>query len=452
MNKNEYVDSKIALYSDAFDFYMDCGQMLDLLPNGDLLGGYIKSVIDSNPQLNSQDPTWKDVLKDDLLTFLASLIEAFYPIEQEYEKELTFIDQYQEADIEKQRSLWPVVFKHVKGVYASTDVNIEGYIELFKENDVQDVINSLSNDWRKACEKKMITREECLLQQNKDKWERHIREWGRTDYERRKKIDKLFHHYPLLQEIVRIIGREQPQRSDDKDDIVYKYIPMLLSTNTTSTEVEQITVGNDLSHVIPNEIATLSEPETETLFFKKYAEGQLQIFTNKPPMKAQCKEEEKYQRKPRLEMGPIIISMDTSGSMNGMPEKIARCLLTQLLRIAKKKHRKCFVITFSVRAKTLELTKPANWRLVKNFLEKEFSGGTDGEEMLSAALSALGTKHFYMADILIISDFEFPIPKESTSNRMKIAHTKGTRFYGLQIGKWNNQYDKILDKMWKIEL
>lgn len=57
MNKNEYVDSKIALYSDAFDFYMDCGQMLDLLPNGDLLGGYIKSVIDSNPQLNSQDPT-----------------------------------------------------------------------------------------------------------------------------------------------------------------------------------------------------------------------------------------------------------------------------------------------------------------------------------------------------------------------------------------------------------
>lgn len=452
MEKEEYIDSKIAAYSEAFDFYMDCGQIPDTVPNSDLLGSYMKSVIDSNPQLDSQDPTWKEILKDDLLAFLSALLEAFFQIEQEHQKERTFIEQYQHAYIAKQRDLWPTVFKYVKGIYAPTDVNIDGYIEQFRDHKTQDVIDTLSEDWKKAADKRMNAREEQLLEQNKDKWERHVREWGRTDYERRKKIDKMYYRYPVLQEIIRIIGREQPQRKDEKDNIVYKYIPILLSTPTTTTEIEQISVGNDLSHVIPTEIASLSEQATEMMFFKKYAEKQLQTFANKPPVTAQDKQVQKHQTKPRLEMGPIIVSIDTSGSMMGKPEKLAKSLLMQLLRLAKKKHRKCFVITFSVRAKALELTKPANWNLLKKFLEEGFSGGTCGDKMLTAALDALQTKDFCMADVLIISDFEFPYPIEKTRKRMETEHSKGTRYYGLQIGKWGSSYDTILDKMWKIDV
>ena len=290
------------------------------------------------------------------------------------------------------------------------------------------------------------------MEQNKDRWERRLREWGRSDYERRKKIERMYYRYPVLQEIVRIIGREQPQRKDEKDDIVYKYMPILLSNPTTTTEIEQIFIGNDLSHVIPTEIATLSEPNTEMMFFKKFAERQLQIFANKPPMTAQDKQVQKNQTKPRLEKGPIIVSIDTSGSMMGKPEKLARSLLMQLLRLAKKQHRKCFVITFSVRAKALELTKPANWSRLKNFLEKGFSGGTDGEQMLAAALNALQTKDFCMADVLITSDFEFPLPTEKTCKRIETEHAKGTRYYGLQIGTTKNPYDKVLDKIWQLSI
>ncbi len=243
MTKEDYVDSKVSLYSEVFDFYMDCGEMPDNLPEGDLLGGYIKSVIDSNPQLDSQDSTWKEVLKDDLLSFLSSVAEAFFSIEQECVNELAFIGQYQHNNIGQQRNLWQAVYKHVKGTYAPTDVNIDGYAKQFKDNDTQTVIDTLSNDWRKACEDRKERREENLLQQYKDKWERHIKEWGRTDYERRKKIEKMYYHYPSLQEVVRIIGREQPQREDEKDDVINKYIPLSLSASTASTEIEQITVG-----------------------------------------------------------------------------------------------------------------------------------------------------------------------------------------------------------------
>ena len=169
-------------------------------------------------------------------------------------------------------------------------------------------------------------------------------------------------------------------------------------------------------------------------------------------METQDKQVQEHQTKPRLEMGPIIVSVDTSGSMMGKPEKIARSLLIQLLRLAKKQHRKCFVITFSVRAKALELTKPANWNRLKKVLEEGFSGCTDGEQMLAAALDALQTKDFCMADVLIISDFEFPLPIEKTCKRMETEHSKGTRYYGLQIGETKNPYNKVLDKIWQLSV
>ena len=86
MDKEEYIDQRVAAYSEAFDFYMDCGQMPDMVPNDDLLSGYMKSVIDANPQLDSQDATWKEVLKDDLLAFLSALLGAFFDVEQAHQK------------------------------------------------------------------------------------------------------------------------------------------------------------------------------------------------------------------------------------------------------------------------------------------------------------------------------------------------------------------------------
>ncbi len=92
----------------------------------------------------------------------------------------------------------------------------------------------------------------------------HVKEWGRTDFECRKKIEKEYYRYPVLHEIVKMIGRALPKRKDEKDDIICKYIPALLSSPAISTGFEQISIGNDLSNVIPAEIAMLSETVTET--------------------------------------------------------------------------------------------------------------------------------------------------------------------------------------------
>ena len=204
--------------------------------------------------------------------------------------------------------------------------------------------------------------------------------------------------------------------------------------------------------MLPIEFAVMADTETEDIFYLKYATKKLQLFANKPKEQSLMKVEQQKKNKPRLEKGPIIVSLDTSGSMDGAPIKLAKSLLLQLLRMAKKQRRKCLLITFSVRAKTLDLSRPGSWKLVDKFLEDIYTGGTDGEQMLNAALNILNTSTFGMADVLIISDFFFDIPSRNTMDIMKKEHNKGTRFYGLKIDNDSINYSNILDKIWKVKI
>ena len=267
-----------------------------------------------------------------------------------------------------------------------------------------------------------------------------------------KRIEKIVFSYPARAEIVRIMGREQPKREDEMDESVTRYLPILPSPPKPAIEIEEITTGQSLRNMMPIELAIMSDNQTEDLFYLKYASQKLQLFASKPKEESSLKVDKQRQLKPRLEKGPIIVSLDTSGSMSGKPIQLAKCLLLQLLRMAKKQKRKCYLISFSVRAKYLDLSRYGAWRMVNQFLDDHFSGGTDGEEMLNAALELLQTANFSMADVLIISDFYFPKPLDSTRRRMNLEHAKGTIFYGLQIDSNTKDYNNVLDRIWKVQL
>ena len=253
--------------------------------------------------------------------------------------------------------------------------------------------------------------------------------------------------YPTLQEILQLMGREKEKNTQEEDSTITRYIPLLLAHSKSKEEIEGIRLGDDLNNMLPTEVTWLSEHETEVYFFQKFASKQLQLFASKPPTIQQKKTDQEKQKKPRLQEGPMIISVDTSASMNGLPERIAKSMTMQILQTAKRKNRKCFLITYSVRAKALDISKPEHWSKVKSFLKNQFSGGTDGEYMLAFVLDALNTDNYAMADVLIISDFEFNLPLSPTRKKIEEEQKKGTRFYGLQIGKVYSGYDKILDRI-----
>ena len=70
--------------------------------------------------------------------------------------------------------------------------------------------------------------------------------------------------------------------------------------------------------------------------------------------------------------------------------------------------------------------------------------------MLRIALETLKTETYNFADILIISDFEFHKPIKNTMDKIFKEKEMGVRFYVLQIGTASNEYDEILDRIWKI--
>ena len=452
---NEMTDitNKLQEYDEAFDFYMDRGQLPESIPQGDLLGDFISQTIQDNPQLESQDPIWVEILKDELMKFIEAMLKLFQPIEENHRQEKTLIAAFASGGTDRKRALWKQVYRTIKTEYKPIEVNIDGYIEQIKNNeDLDAVFVSMVKDWEKACDQREVRLKKLTIERNEKVWEHHVKECGNYDYEERKKIETVVYSYKALAEMLRIIGREQPKREDEMDDTVKRYLPLLPSPPKPAVEIDEVSNGNDLSHVLPIELAVMADTETEDIFYLKYATKKLQLFANKPKEQSLMKVEQQKKKKPRLEKGPIIVSLDTSGSMDGEPIKLAKSLLLQLLRMAKKQRRKCFLITFSVRAKTLDLSRPGSWKLVDKCLEDIYTGGTDAEQMLNATLKMLNTTTFGMADVLIISDFFFDLPSRATMDKMKKEHNKGTRFYGLKIDNDSINYSNILDKIWKVKI
>lgn len=437
------VDAKLEEYSEAFDFYMERGEMPPSMPPDDCLAGYMQEVIDNNPQIDGSDPVWAEVLKDNLISYFSALLEQFREMQLQTMRELALITQFRVASIETKRMMWAPICDTIASGYSKYEVNLPGYTAQFKTEDKEAVFAALTADWENACIDKLDREQRQTLEGSKRRFENLCRDAGTADYEDKKKLDNYIHRYPKLQEIIDMIGRDKDPSKDEKDSIIYKFLPVSVAKNNSVEEIDRVESGDNLERVLPAELAM-----PEDLFFKRFATKELQQFSS--PGKDKPKKTQERHKDPRLTKGPIIVCIDTSGSMSGRPEKIAFSLLKQLLRMAKKQKRPCFLISFSVRAKSIDLAKPRNWPKLDDFLKNSFCGGTDGEQMLAQAIEVLRKGTFEMADVLIISDFEFPIPQKTTQAKIDENRALGTRFYGLKIGNISDKYDKILDRLWAV--
>lgn len=437
------IDAKLDAYSDAFDFYMDCGEMPPTIPKDDALGEYMKEVIDNNPQIDGTDPIWREVLKEDLISFFSSLLRVFKTIQQEMMQELFLIAQFNAASIDQKRAMWKQVYHVISKGYSQSEINLSGYIEQFKTENTEAVLTSITQDWEKACKMKLDRRQRKALEDSKSRFEIKCSDAGNSNYETIKKTEQYIYNHPQLADIVNVIGRGKDISAEERDSIIYKFLPVTVSKTPAIEEIDRVETGNNIERTLPVE---LSMPED--LFFKKYALKELQLLSG--PGKDKPRKIEKHKKTPRLTKGPIVVSIDTSGSMSGHPEEIAFSLLRQLLRMAKRQKRPCFLISFSVHSKSIDLSKPRNWKKFDDFLSHRFSGGTDGEEMLAESIHVLQSGTFEMADVLIISDLKFPAPKPFTTEMILREKALGTRFYALQIGNHKHEYTDIMDKIWKV--
>lgn len=461
MDKDELekeIEARLELYGAIFDEYYASGVLPEAW-QGDVLAEYIKSVID-DPGVKYQgdhDAIWLGSLRDAVLEFIRVLLPYYMQIEKQAQKEREYKDSFFEGDINLKRAMWSDMVEYIEETYSANEVNMEGYSQQLKqsEKDREVIFDCLEEEWDDALDEREKRAKEDLVAKNKNKVEQTLcRLAGTEEYKKRSALGKYIHKYPELEEIVRIIGRERRPDTMERDETVEKYIPLLMKHSPIREDIDGVTMGNDLSAILPTEVALLADERSERVFYKKYATKQLQLLSGKSPLVTKKKKDAHRNSESRLTEGPIIVSLDTSGSMGGEREKVSKALLLQLLEMAKKKRRKCFLITFSISAMALEITHPKNWARVSAFLSEHFTAGTDGNQMLSRALEALETEHFSMADVLIISDFEFDPPKPSIRKAITQAQNQGTRFYGMRLAGfyYEEAYRGILDKMWNVEV
>ena len=440
-------------YRQMFVEYLDTGY-LPQETAGDCLAEYLKEVLDDpgNRHLCTSDTIWKDLLLASLLEFFGKLLSVFCRMDREREREMQLMDEFLQADIATKRLMWPMIEQDISRLYPQSEVNLKGYIRLMHENRIpkDDIFDALVTEWRQACNDRTKRNKRRLLDSHKQQYRNWAAQAGKEDWMTIKETENVLFRYPQLQEIIRMMGREKAADAEEKDCTVNRDIPILLAHSKSKEEVDGIRTGDDLNAMLPTEAVWLSDASTEHLFYYKFASKQLQLFSSKPPSVKEEKTEREKKTEPRLQEGPMIICIDTSGSMEGRPERIAKSLTMQILQAAKRKGRKCMLITFSVRANMLEMTEPKHWQKVRDFMKKVFTGGTDGEDMLYDVLEALDSENWSMADVLVISDFQFFLPTGTTQARIVKEQQKGTRFYGLQIGRSNSGYGRILNRIWTI--
>lgn len=448
MKDEEFIEKRLEIYREAFDSLVEKGTFPESFPKDDLLGDYLQKVIADNIDLLQDDPVWREVICESLLAYFYVLLQHIQEIERQQKEELDLLNQFTQADLVQKRALWAQICEFIEGKYGADEVNLEGYKQQLEGESNDAVFGALASDWAAACKGRADKLKKSLMKHSFEQWKGSSREAGNRDYAKRLQLDQFIVQYPALKEIVRIMGREKEEDLQEKDSVVRKYLPSTVSKHPTVEEIDRVEQGDNIPRALPSELALMADVDTESLFYKRYAVKELQQLSS--PSKDKPVKTDRDRNQPRLTKGPIIVAIDTSGSMTGTPIKIATSLLLQLLRMAKKERRKCFLISFSVRAKNIDLSRPGNWRKLEAFLKDGYTGGTDGEQMLNQAMEVLDEGTFEMADILIISDFEFPKPIATTQDRMEKNRQKGTKFYGLQIGDSSRTYDKILDRLWQI--
>ena len=297
-------------------------------------------------------------------------------------------------------------------------------------------------------------------------WELMSGGWTETEFERRLNQMKIQDRYPEIKEIVAKMGRVADANGKDRLTIA-SGVDMKME-HSAGSDIEGITVGDDLNSLLPLELAQYSDEDMEGLFIYKYRTRRLQTFRYKSEM---AKPSRKLGFTHASRKGPMIVCLDTSASMYGTPERVASTLISLLEETAEDLERDCYLIDFSVNIHAVDLMEKRRLNRMRKLglqipqssdesdAEKPqrqsgashlpfIGGGTNARKMMDEMFSLLDNDglRYVNADVLWITDFMIPEPPRLLLDKFKEYRDTGTRFYGICIV---HEQDKAENNSWE---
>ena len=268
--------------------------------------------------------------------------------------------------------------------------------------------------------------------------------WQSTSFDTLQQYDELLADEESLRRLADLLGKLREAEIEIEEETFAKTIvrqewkvdPLARS------EIVGVHESQDLNHLLSSEAALLSHDVTETAFLKKYADSSLLTlrYEDRRLVRSDDQVMEVNQRIKQREKGPFIICVDTSQSMMGRPEEIAKVLTLGILKMAIAANRRAYLISFSTGVKTIDLYDIANSiDELAAFLKMSFYGGTDATLALYEALRQLKGHDYRDADVLMISDFVmYKIDREILDEVAFFQHNNNTEFHSLALSKEAN--------------
>ena len=204
------------------------------------------------------------------------------------------------------------------------------------------------------------------------------------------------------------------------------------------TEIIGVTTGNDLTRLLPCELVKLTQPALFPIFAKGYIERSLL-------------QRELISREP-LARGPIIICLDSSGSMQGQAEIWSKAIALALLSIAVSQKRHCRILHFTGKVERIDdfAGETPDTNRVIDCIEKFYNGSsTCFTAALTGALASIQQhEHTKKADVVLITD-GLDNPSSSFMEQWQ-ADRKKYEFscYGILITSGNlSNYESTINKL-----
>lgn len=304
-------------------------------------------------------------------------------------------------------------------------------------------------------------------------WEQHVRAWqqieevfgelgellGRgwdlsrsvlahTGWRDLVRLRALIERLPQVKELLATLGRMQhrdegpsvletlfePVRrlEEERVDVVTPGVP---------PDVRGVERSGEISRMLASEALLLLRPSLRMLWHARRAEQALVTYRVEGVQSEIVQREVESTREltretPRPNRGPIALAIDCSGSMHGLPERVAKALVLEAARVAHAERRKCLLALFSDTDQLVfhELSLDPNGigRLLE-FLSIGMGGGTDGVSALAALLERCNEEQWRRADVVVVSDGEWPVEQRLRSVA-RVARDRGVRIHGVQVG------------------
>jgi uncharacterized protein with von Willebrand factor type A (vWA) domain len=258
---------------------------------------------------------------------------------------------------------------------------------------------------------------------------------------------------PALAELIRRLGRaERCVRPDPAAPAVPEQRPTppvaLRAVETrlpdAPGEITGVRFSSLPERMLSSEAVMLRHPVLKKLWRARQAEARLLswqteavLLDSRPDPQSRPRGSSAAAEPEALERGPMILCLDTSGSMRGAPEQIAKAVVIAALRVAHESGRGCRLIAFGGPGELIEAELgrgPAGLQALMDLMGQAFDGGTDLQTPIERAIEQVHDARWHSADLLIVSDGEFGCQAQTLARLDAARERLGLRVQGVLVG------------------